>query len=265
MLAGFMASDVENVIGIDALAKTGRWWQLKYVFIFIPIPGKISNLAFSNGLVQPSTRKVDISHLGTPRPPWNPWQKTWKTTINGLINGYLGLFHPYKWPSVPVRSVRSVLGWLQGTSKKLLVMLGSLQEMSAAKALKIGTGIWMDFGWIWGPKIMVKSHDVGDTSQCLADPKKEPEKIELPKFMPATTKEEVEGEGWMAQNKQEGVSIYCWTCSLKCGQINWPWNMCDCIMGVLNEYLQGTAFLLTSFEGPYFGFTPTRRRVFFFS
>lgn len=90
----------------------------------------------------------------------------------GKINGYLGLFHPYKWPSVPVRSVRSVLGWLQGTSKKLLVMLGSLQEMSAAKALKIGTGIWMDFGWIWGPKIMVKSHDFGDTSQCLADPKK---------------------------------------------------------------------------------------------
>lgn len=65
MLAGFMASDVENVIGIDALAKTGRWWQLKYVFIFIPIPGKISNLAFSNGLVQSSTGKNSLEILET--------------------------------------------------------------------------------------------------------------------------------------------------------------------------------------------------------
>jgi len=46
MLAGFMASDVENVIGIDALTKTGRWCQLKYVFIFIPIPGEMIQFGF---------------------------------------------------------------------------------------------------------------------------------------------------------------------------------------------------------------------------
>ena len=43
-------------------------------------------------------------------------------------------------------------------------------------------------------KIMIKSHDLETHQRCLAD-LLEPEKIELPKFMPATTKEEVEGEG----------------------------------------------------------------------
>ena len=37
--------------------KLSRWWQLKYLFIFNPNLGKISNLTsiFSNGLVQPPT------------------------------------------------------------------------------------------------------------------------------------------------------------------------------------------------------------------
>lgn len=145
--------------------------------------------------------------------------------------------------------------------------LGSLQEISAAKVLKIGAGIWMDFGWIWGPKISKNHGKIAGFWRHITMfswPKKSLRRLNCLNSCQWLRRKKWKVRVEWAQNKQEGVSIYCWTCSLKCGQINWPWNMCDCIMGVLNEYLQGTAFLLTSFEGPYFGFTPTRRRGFFF-
>ena len=49
---------------------------------------------FSNGLVQPSTRKVDISHLGTPRHLEIHDKKHGTPLYNGLINGFFGAISP---------------------------------------------------------------------------------------------------------------------------------------------------------------------------
>ena len=132
-------------------------------------------------------------------------KKHGKPTINGLINGYLGLFHPYKW----ICSLSLWGRWLVGSKEPLkplliwdrykrLLVHGKCMKMSASRRPSRLFGSWMILDDL-GPKIL-KNHGkiawFGDTSQCLAD-LLEPEKIELPKFMPATTQEEVEGKGWM--------------------------------------------------------------------
>ena len=54
---------------MELLDTHDRWWQLKYFVMFTPIPGeKSSNLTcayFSNGLVQPPTRELEILRFWT--------------------------------------------------------------------------------------------------------------------------------------------------------------------------------------------------------